>query len=55
MLYDVILPESSILFPVTCDCVTVTVTLSCDWGGSVVTLTLSFPKNKREKEVTNKK
>ena len=30
MLYDIILPEPSILFYVTHDCVTVTMMLSCD-------------------------
>ena len=31
MLYNIILLEPSTLFYVTHDCVTVTVTLSCDW------------------------
>ena len=54
MLYDIILSEPSTLFHVTHDCVTVT--LSCNWGDSVVMLTLILsPPKIREKEVTNKK
>jgi len=61
MLYDIILLESSMLFHVTHDSVTMTMTLSCDWCVTMwqwchVYSNPKFPKIKiKEKEIINEK
>ena len=59
ILYDIVLPEPSTLFHVTCDCVTVT--LSCDWCVTLWQWCHVNPNPKslkmkiKEKEITNEK